>query len=523
MTKNRDLILAIDSGTQNVKTAVFDRAGRVLALSRLAHEPDSAPHPRWVEHDPDDYWDKMCRATREVLSAIGPDVARIGAVGLTSQRGTTIPVDADGKVLRPAIVYLDNRVTEGLPKVGGLWGLFFAAIGRKTAIEYVRSHSRFLWIKTCQPEIYARTRTFFQVASFLNFRLTGSTNESIGMMVGMFPLDYKKLAYYTQKGIHDVFGVSPDRLPGLVRPLSITGHISREASERTLIPEGLPVIVGGGDVQAGVVGMGVTGQDTAALILGTTIDFDIPTRRFINDEKLRFLCWPAAVPDAYILESGVGGGFITVTWFTNELAHYEKEISRRQGVSPEELLDAAVKDIPAGSLGLMVQPYWTPPFHREAARGAIVGLTMAHSRAHIYRAILEGFAYEIRAGYEVMAQKTGTPIREIRVSGGGAKSDAILSIVADVLGVPALRMEVGESSALGAALCAGVGSGMFSSLGEAIERMVHVRQSFAPDPKNREVYETMYRCYQSFYPRVADLYRDTEAIASHKTPHTHER
>jgi len=119
-----------------------------------------------------------------------------------------------------------------------------------------------------------------------------------------------------------------------------------------------------------------------------------------------------------------------------------------------------------------------------------------------------------------MAEKTGVPVREIRVSGGGAKSDAILSIVADVLGVPALRMEVGESSALGAALCAGVGSGMFSSLDQAIEKMVHIRRSFQPDPRNREIYETMFRCYQGFYPRVADLYQETEAIASRKTPHT---
>lgn len=516
MTKKRDLILAIDSGTQNVKAVVFDLDGRVRALSRLAHEPDSTPHPRWVEHDAEDYWDKMCRATREALSAVGRDVCDLKAVGLTSQRGTTIPVDADGAVLRPAIVYLDNRVTEGLPGVGGFWGLFFAAIGRKTAIQYVRSHSKFLWIKTHQPEIYDRTRTFFQVASFLNFRLTGRINESVGMMVGMFPMDYKKLAFYPQKGIHDVFGVTPARLPELIAPLGITGHITKEASEKTLIPEGLPVIVGGGDVQAGVVGTGVSDEHEAALVLGTTIDFDIPTRRFINDEKLRFLCWPAAVPDSYILESGVGGGFLTVTWFTNELAHYETQLSKERGTSPEELLDEAVKNIPAGSLGLMVQPYWTPPFHRVAARGAIVGLTMAHSRAHIYRAILEGFAYEIRAGYEVMAEKSGVPIREIRVSGGGSKSDAVLAIIADVLGVPALRMEVEESSALGAALCAATGSGIFQTLTEGIERMVHVKQRFEPNPSNREVYETMYRCYQEFYPRVDDLYRKTETIASNK-------
>ncbi len=517
MTKNDDLILAIDSGTQNVKAVVFDLSGKVRSLCRLAHEPDSAPHPRWVEHDAEDYWEKMCRATREAISALGSDAARIKAVGLTSQRGTTIPVDADGNVLRPAIVYLDNRVTEGLPPVGGFWGLFFTAIGRRTAIQYVRSHSRFLWIKLNQPEIYERTHTFFQVASFLNFRLTGRTNESIGMMVGMFPLDYKKRAFYPQKGIHDVFGVTPDRLPELTPPLGISGYVTKQASEKTLIPEGLPVIVGGGDVQAGVVGMGVMGGREAALVLGTTIDFDIPAKRFINDEKLRFLCWPAAATDTYILESGVGGGFLTVSWFTSELAHYETELSKKQGTSPEQLLDVAVKKIPAGSLGLMVQPYWTPPFHRVVARGAIVGLTMAHTRAHIYRAILEGFAYEIRAGYEVMAEKTGVPIREIRVSGGGSKSDAVLSIIADVLGVPALRMEVEESSALGAALCAATGSGIFAGLDEGIERMVHVKQRFEPNPANREMYETMYGCYKGFYPRVDDFYQKTETIASRNT------
>ncbi|MEA3224030.1 MAG: FGGY-family carbohydrate kinase [Thermodesulfobacteriota bacterium] len=205
-----------------------------------------------------------------------------------------------------------------------------------------------------------------------------------------------------------------------------------------------------------------------------------------------------------------------MTWFKNEPAYYEARLSKEQDKPPEELLDDAVKDMPPGSLGLIVHPYWTPPFHCDEARGSILGITMAHSRAHIYRAILEGLAYETKAGYDAIFEKTGIAINEIRVSGGGSNSNMVLSIIADVFQVPAIRMEESESAALGAAICAATGSGLFPGFQEGIEKMVHQKDRFEPNSKNRAVYETMYKCYQDFYPRVADLYRKTEKIASPK-------
>ena len=410
----------------------------------------------------------------------------------------------------------NGRTYRGLPPVRGFWGLFFKATGKYTAIEYVRAHSRFLWIKKYEPEIYNRTYKFMQVASFLNYRLTGEINESIAMMVGMFPLDYKRLKFYTQKGIHDIFGVTPAQLPELKRPKSVMGYITKEASQKTMIPAGLPVVVGGGDVQSAVIGMGVTDEKCASLVLGSTVDFDIPSKKLINDKQIRFLPWPSAIPDNYILETGVGGGFLTVTWFKNELAHYEALLSKESGKLTEEFLDDAIRNIPSGSLGLIVHPYWAPPFHCDEARGSILGITMAHSRAHIYRAILEGLAYETKAGYDVIFEKTGIAINEIRVSGGGSNSDMVLSIIADVFQVPAIRMKQSESAALGAAICAAAGSGLFPSFQEGIEKMVHQKDRFEPNSENRAVYETMYKCYQDFYPRVADLYRKTERIASPK-------
>lgn len=510
-----DLILAIDSGTQNVKAAVFDLNGNELSLSRQAHTPNDFPQPQWIEHDPEDYWEKMCKAVKEAITAIGKDgVERIRAVGLTSQRGTEIATDRDGNPIRPAIVYNDNRVTEGLKKLGGFWGLFFKAIRMYSAIEFVREHSKFVWIKNYQPDIYEKTHKFMQVASFLAFRLTGEVKESVGTMVGMFPFDYDKLKFYPQKGIHDIFGITPERLPEVVPAGSVVGHITKSASAVTTIPEGIPVVVGGGDVQSALVGMGVVSEGSAALVLGSTVDFDIPSKKYVKDKGLRFISWPAAVPDYYVMEAGVGAGFVTVTWFKNELAHLESEMSKKSGRSPEEILDDAIRDIPPGSLGLIVQPYWSPPFHRARARGAIIGFTMAHGRAHIYRAILEGLALETRAGYDAINEVSGVKIDEIRVSGGGSNSDMVLDITANVLGVPTVRMKVSEAAALGAAICAAHGAGLVPSIDEAIERMVHTTDRFEPNPETMATYDRIYKVYTEIYPRMEELYLDTDDMAT---------
>ncbi|MBN1572130.1 MAG: FGGY-family carbohydrate kinase [Deltaproteobacteria bacterium] len=510
-----DLILAIDSGTQNVKAAIFDLDGNELALSRLSHTPNESPQPQWIEHDPEDYWEKMCKAVKEAISAVGKDNAkRIKAVGVTSQRGTEIATDRDGNPIRPAIVYNDNRTTEGLKKLGGFWGLFFKAIRMYSAIEYVREHSKFVWIKNYEPEIYEKTHIFMQVASFLTFRLTGEVKESVGTMVGMFPFDYNKLKFYPQKGIHDIFGITPKQLPEVVPAGSVIGHITKSASAATTIPEGIPVVVGGGDVQSALVGMGVVNERSAALVLGSTVDFDIPSKKYVKDKEIRFISWPAAVPNYYIMEAGVGAGFVTVTWFKNELAHLESEMSKKSGRSPEEILDEAIKDIPPGSLGLIVQPYWSPPFHRDRARGAIIGFTISHGRAHIYRAILEGLALETRAGYDAINEVSGVKIDEIRVSGGGSNSNMVLTITANVLGIPTVRMKVSEAAALGAAICAAHGAGLVSSVEEAIERMVHTTDRFEPNPETMATYNKIYKVYKEIYPRMEELYHETTDMAT---------
>jgi sugar (pentulose or hexulose) kinase len=511
----KDLILAIDCGTQNVKAAVFDSSGKVLSLSNYALKPNSSPETRFVEHDTEDYWEKTREAIRNALKRLGAAKAkRLRAVGLTAQRGTVIPVDDKGKPTRPAIHFSDTRKVEGLGKLGGFWGLLFKIIGLYSAISYVREHSWYTWIRRNEPEIYEKTSVFMQVASFLTYRLTGEIAESTGNMVGMFPFDHGKMKFYPQKGIQEIFGVSPKKLPPLKTPSSIMGSITKSASKKTGIPEGLPVIVGGGDVQSAMVGMGVIEENSAGMVLGSVNALCVPSKKHLKEKQMRFIAWAAGVSGYYVLETGLKAGFTTVSWFRDELAREESEIARKSRKSPEEVLDEKIREIPPGSLGLFVQPYWNPPFHRDDwARGLIMGFTLAHTKEHIYRAMLEGMAFETREGLEAIEEISGAQVAEMPVSGGGSKSDTALDIMANVMGIPIVRMQVDEASALGAAICAAYGSGLVTSLQEGIEKMSHRAERFEPDPTKKEVYDKVYRTYKEIYSRVTDLYRDTADLA----------
>jgi sugar (pentulose or hexulose) kinase len=292
------------------------------------------------------------------------------------------------------------------------------------------------------------------------------------------------------------------------------GYVTRSAAAKTDIPEGLPVIVGGGDVQSALIGMGAVRETIAAMVLGSVNVLDIPSKKYVKDKQFRFLSWAAAVSGQYVIERGLKGGFATVTWFKDKIAHYESEVAKNFGKTPEEILEEAIKDIPPGSLGLFVQPHWNPPFHRDDwARGSIIGFTMAHSRAHIYRAMLEGMVFESREGYEAISDVSGIEVSEIRVSGGGSRSDTFLDITANVFDIPTVRMRVEEASALGAAVCAAFGSGLVSSLEEGIKRMVHTAERFEPDSEKKKTYGKIFKTYKKIYPRLSDLLKDTSGLA----------
>jgi sugar (pentulose or hexulose) kinase len=259
----QDLLLAIDSGTQSVRALAYDLRGNLVARSRVLLEPYVSPQPGWAENDPDYYWRSLCQACQQLWREPGDGHAgtgvreRIAAVALTTQRGTVVNVDEAGRPLRPAILWLDQRRTPGLTRVGGWWGLAFRLARMTETVASLQAEAEANWISTHQPEIWARTHKYLFLSGFLTYRLTGRFADSIGCQVGYVPFDYKRLRW---SGAADwkwqAVPMSPALLPDLVPPATPIGEISPDAAEATGIPRGLPVIAAAADKACEVIGAG---------------------------------------------------------------------------------------------------------------------------------------------------------------------------------------------------------------------------------------------------------------------------
>lgn len=514
----RDLLLAIDHGTQSVRALVFDLAGELLARSKVELEPYVSPHPGWAEQDPLYWWDRLCEACRGLWGQ-RPDLRdRVAGVALTTQRASMVCADRSGRPLRPAIVWLDQRRSDGVERVRGLWGLAFRLARMADTVRYFQAEAESNWLRTHQPEIWARTERYLFLSGFLTYHLTGRFVDSVGCQVGYVPFDYKRLRWATLRDWKwEALGIDPSMLPELVPPGAPLGEITRDAAEATGIPAGLPVIAAAADKACEVLGAGCLEPSIACLSYGTTATVNTTQRRYV--EPAPFVPpYPAAIPGAHTLEIQIYRGYWMVTWFKREFGQREARIAAERGVAPEQLFDELVREVPAGSMGLVLQPYWSPGIRIPGpeAKGAVIGFGDVHTRAHLYRAILEGLAYALREGAERSERRSGAAIDEVRVAGGGSRSDVALQITADVFGLPASRPHVWEASGLGAAIDLAVGLGLHPDVPTAVDAMTRVGRTFYPDPEARKVYDGLYRqVYSQMYRRLQPLYERIRDITGY--------
>lgn len=514
-----DLLLAIDNGTQSVRALVFDAQGNLLARSQVQIEPYFSTQPGWAEQHPQYFWDKLCEATRQLWAQGTVDTAAIAGLAVTTQRGTVITVDERGEPLRPAIIWLDQRRTEGQPRIGGWWGLLFWLSRMSDTAAYVQAEAEVNWIATHEPEVWAKTHKLLLLSGYLAYRLTGRFVDSVGAQVGYIPFDYKRLAWSSR---HDwkwkaLPNVRPDHLVDLVPPGQVLGEVTSDAAEATGIPVGLPVIAAAADKQSEVLGSGCLAPHIGGLSYGTTATMNTTHRRYIEAIPL-IPPYPAAVPDAYSLEFNVYRGFWMVTWFKEQFGHPERVEALRNGTKPEALFDELVRQVPPGSEGLTLQPYWSPGIKIPGpeAKGAVIGFGDVHTRAHLYRAMLEGLAYAMREGKERSERRSGVPVTELRVSGGGSQSDPAMQITADVFGLPVYRPHVYETAGLGAAIDAAVGLGLHPSFDAAVAAMTRTSELFEPDPANQRRYDDLYRqVYKPLYGRLQPLYHAIRDITGY--------
>ncbi len=511
-------LLAIDNGTQSVRAMLFDLQGHLVTKARIPITPYVSPRPGWAEHDADDYWEALCLACQRLWQETNVPREAVAGVALTTQRTTMVNVDAEGRPLRPAIVWLDQRRTEGLPRVGGVWGLLFRLAGVTETVAYLQAEAEANWIRTHQPEIWARTHKYLFLSGYLTYKLVGRFVDSVGSQVGYVPFDYKR---HTWARPWDwkwrVLPVRPEMLPELVRPTEVLGEITPQAAEATGIPAGLPLIAAAADKACEVIGAGSLAPHIGCLSYGTTATINVTYPRYVEIIPM-IPPYPSAVPDFYSLEVQIYRGYWMVNWFKEEFGCPERLLAEEQGVQPEELLNRLVKQVPPGSMGLMLQPYWSPGLKSPGpeAKGAIIGFGDVHTRAHIYRAMLEGLAYALREGKERIERRTRTPVTELRVSGGGSQSDAALQLTADIFGLPTARPHTYETSGLGAAIDAAVGLGLHPDIETAVREMTRVGEVFDPNPATRQLYDDLYhRVYKQMYPRLKPLYEAIREITGY--------
>jgi sugar (pentulose or hexulose) kinase len=505
----RDRILAIDNGTQSVRALLFDPRGNLLAKSRMPIEPYFSIQPGYAEQHPAMFWKAVCDACRQLWQMPGVDKDSVAGVALTTQRGTIINLDQNGEPLRPAMSWLDQRRTENLKPIGGLWGVAFRLSGMTQTVAYLQAEAEANWIHAYQSGVWSNTRKYLLLSGYLTYRLTDRYVDSIGCQVGYLPFDYKHQQWAKASDWKwQAVPIDKAWLPELIPPAQPLGQISRSAAEATGIPIGLPLIAAAADKACEVIGSGALDPHIGCLSYGSSATINTTHRKYVEVIPL-IPPYPSAVPDAYSLEIQIYRGYWMVSWFKSEFGHHEQRIADERGITPEELFDELVRAVPPGSDGLVLQPYWSPGLKLPGpeARGAIIGFGGGHTRAHLYRAILEGLAYALRDGAERTNKRSGTPITELRVAGGGSQSDQAMQITADVFGLPASRPHLYEASGLGAAIDAAVGLKLHPDFDTAIKEMTRMGDTFEPNPQAHAIYEELYRnVYGKMYGRLKPLY-----------------
>jgi sugar (pentulose or hexulose) kinase len=512
------LILAVDNGTQSIRALLFDARGELVGRHKIEIEPWFSDAPGWAEQDPELFWNEIGRACRALWNE-GHDPSRVAAVAVTTQRGTQICLDADGRPLRPAILWTDRRRVDidELPKMPLHWRLLIGLSGRGRALRNMRENAECHWLAVNEPETWKKTAAFVGLSGFINHRLTGRLADSVGSQVGYIPFDYRGRRWAGPKSWRwPALSIRREQLPELVKPGEQLGELTKPAAEHLGLAAGVPVMAAGADKACDLVGAGVTDRHAACISFGTRSTVSVHSARYF-EAKPPMPAFPAARHGYFMVESAVPRGFWMVSWFKDQFGLEERQRAEAAGVTAESLLDELVADVPPGSLGLMLQPYWGNDIDSgPEAKGSIIGFGDVHTRAHLYRALLEGVAYELRHGAERIERRSSRRLQVLRACGGGARSDTVMQITADIFDCPVERPHTVETSGLGAAVLAAYGLGWYPSVRVATNEMTRVGHRIEPDKDNHAVYEKLYRrVYQRLYKRLAPLYRDIREITGY--------
>jgi xylulokinase len=493
-------VLGIDVGTSGSRALLLGEDGRLIGSTTADHAPFRSPQAAWAEQDPDDWWRASQEAVRSLLARTGVSPKAISAIGLSGQMHGAVLLDEAGEVLRPAIIWCDQRTEQECRwldrEVGPARLLELTANPALTNFTL----TKLLWVRTHEPAIWSRVRHVLLPKDYVRYRLSGEFAIDVADASGTLMLDVVRRRWSQE--MMDAVNIDAAVLPALFESSEVCARVSDQGAAATGLPVGTPIVAGAGDQAAGAVGMGITRPGTVSATLGTSgVVFAATDRPFLDPGgRLHTFCH--AIPDRWHVMGVTQAAGLSLRWLRDQFG-----LAAGGDQAYQDMVKEA-SDVAPGAEGVLWAPYLMgerTPHLDPNVRAALVGLAASHTRGHVVRAVLEGVAFSLRDSFTIFSE-LGLPVEKVRLGGGGARSAEWRQIQADVYGRNVETVETEEGAGYGAALLAGVGARYWQSVDEACDAVVHTAQVTPARPEVSRVMDDQYGRYRRIYPALREIY-----------------
>ena len=502
-----EYLLGVDLGTSGTKTVLFDVNGQAIA-SETVEYPLHQPQNGWAEQAPEDWWDAARTTIRSVIDQSGVKAEDIKGLGISGQMHGLVLLDADGNVLREAILWCDGRTQEECDEITN-------TIGRERLIQITANPAltgftagKILWVRKHEPELWAKVRHILLPKDYVRFKLTGEYASEMSDASGTNLLDVPNRCW--SKEILDALNIDDSLMPRLTESSDVAGYITSEAAQLTGLVAGTPVAGGAGDNAAAAVGTGVVVEGKAFTTIGTSGVVFAHSDKVQIDPQGRVHTFCAAVPGAYTVMSCTLAAGLSLKWYRDTFCQAEIDAAKEMDTDPYILMNQQAEKSPIGANRLIFLPYLMgerSPLLDSNARGAFIGLSAIHTRKDLLRAVMEGVTYSQRQNLDVLRAMHVAPDTML-ACGGGAKSPFWRKMMADVFNMPVKTVKNTEGPALGAAILAGVAAGIYKDIPSACAQVIRENEPLTPGAAEHNAYERVYSVYESLYPALKGAYSE---------------